>query len=60
MFSKNDMRILKSILIRCSREGMTSKQNITLVVYEYPSVTNKGLEHTMNVIEYVYNRLNFN
>lgn len=60
MFSKNDMRIIKSILIRCSKEGMTSKQNITLVVYDYLSVTNKGLEHTMKVIEYVYNRLNFN
>lgn len=60
MFSKNEMRIIKAIIVRCSKEGATSKQNITLIVYEYLSVTNKGLEHTMNVIEYVYNRLNFN
>ena len=59
MFTKNDMRIIKSILVRCSKEGATSKQNITLIVYEYLSVVNKGLEHTMKVIEYVYNRLNF-
>lgn len=39
---------------------MTSKKNITLVVYDYPSVTNKGLKYTMEVIEYIYNRLNFN
>lgn len=60
MFSKNEMRIIKAIIVRCSKEGAISKQNITLIVYEYLSVTNKGLEHTMNVIEYVYNRLNFN
>ena len=59
MFSNNEMRIIKAIIVRCSKEGATSKQNITLIVYEYLSVVNKGLEYTMNVIEYVYNRLNF-
>lgn len=57
-FTKNDMRVIKSILVRCSREGAYSMQNITLIVYEYKSIVNQGLEKTIHVIQYVYNKLN--
>lgn len=58
-FNKNDMRVIKSILVRCSREDARTMQSITNIVYEYKTITGKGLLHVMKVIQYVYNRLNF-
>ena len=58
MFTKNDMRIIKNILVRCSRENLTSMQNITLTVFEYKTIKDKGLPFTLEVIQYIYNKLN--
>ena len=57
-FNKNDMRVIKSILVRCSREEARTMESITYIVYEYKTITKQGLYHMMKVIQYVYNRMN--